>query len=199
MEAQGAATRRKLLDVSRRLMMAQGYSATSIDVICREANVTKGAFFHYFKTKQALGEQVLRDYWETRQRQFQDALPANDGTPLGQLRAFLDAVASVFMNDPDGMTCLAGSFTQELASNSSHFRVLTAGLFAEWAQQVRPLLNAAKSASPAAADADIDLLAEHIIVVIEGALILALARNNRDVIARHVNLLDQQLKHIFQQ
>lgn len=199
METQGAATRRKLLDISRRLMMAQGYSATSIDVICREANVTKGAFFHYFKTKQDLGEQLLRDYWETRQRQFKDALPANDGTPLGQLRAFLDAVASVFMNDPDGMTCLAGSFTQELASNSPHFRQLTAGLFAEWAQQVRPLLNAASAASPAAEDADVDLLAEHIIVVIEGALILALARNNRAVIARHVNLLDQQLQHVFRQ
>lgn len=197
MDTQGAATRRKLLDISRRLMMAQGYSATSIDVICREASVTKGAFFHYFKTKQALGEALLQDYWETRQRQFGDALPAHDGTPLGQMRAFLDAIARVFMDDPDGVTCLAGSFTQELAQNNAHFRVLTAALYAEWAQQVKPLLNAARDASPAAVDADIDLLAEHIIVVIEGALILALARSDRAVIARHLDLLDHQLRLIF--
>lgn len=192
-------TERTLLDIARQQMMMRGYNATSIDEICRLAGVTKGAFFHYFRTKQALGEHVLRDYWETRQRQFQQALPVHDGTPLGHLNAFLEAVGSVFMNDPDGITCLAGSFTQELAANRLNFRVLTAGLFGAWAQQAKPLLHAAQAASPAAVDVDVDLLSDHIIVVIEGALILALARDDRAIIANHLKLLSQQFETIFGQ
>ena len=51
---QGTA-RRKLLDSALRLIRAQGYSATSVDDLCAAAGVTKGAFFHHFKSKEELG------------------------------------------------------------------------------------------------------------------------------------------------
>jgi TetR/AcrR family transcriptional repressor of nem operon len=42
----GSATRTKLFDTSTRLMLAKGYSETSIDQICSAAKVTKGGVFH---------------------------------------------------------------------------------------------------------------------------------------------------------
>jgi len=51
-------TREQLLDVATRLFGAQGYADTSISDICAELDITKGALFHHFKTKDALFREV---------------------------------------------------------------------------------------------------------------------------------------------
>jgi TetR/AcrR family transcriptional repressor of nem operon len=47
--------RPKLLDAALSVIRTKGYSATSVDELCAAAGVTKGAFFHYFKSKDELG------------------------------------------------------------------------------------------------------------------------------------------------
>lgn len=51
-------TREQLLDVATRLFGEQGYADTSISDICAELDITKGALFHHFKTKDALFREV---------------------------------------------------------------------------------------------------------------------------------------------
>jgi hypothetical protein len=109
----------------------------------------------------------------------------------------LAGVAEVFMGDPDGCSCLAGSFTQELATTHPAFRELVAGLFRDWADQIKPVLEAARAQSRQPDRIDVGLLADHIIVVVEGAIILALARQDRRVIAHHLDLLGGYLDHTF--
>jgi AcrR family transcriptional regulator len=47
-------TRRKLVDVGRRLWRAQGFSATTVGEICEAAGVAKGTFYFYFPRKEDL-------------------------------------------------------------------------------------------------------------------------------------------------
>ncbi len=190
-------TKQKLLAISKQLMMSKGYNATTVDEICKIAEVTKGAFFYYFKTKEELGVNVLNYYWHNRQQQFAEFNWVEEKEPLNQIQGFLDAVADVFMNDPDGYSCLAGSFTQELAETNQTFQELVSILFTEWAKQIKPVLQAAKDSAASPDDIDIDLLADYIVGVIEGALILASARQNRNLIARHLELLIAHLQCIF--
>jgi TetR/AcrR family transcriptional repressor of nem operon len=197
LDKQITATKQKLLDVSTQLMMSKGYNATTVEEICKIANVTKGAFFHYFKTKEDLGVSVLNLYWQTRSRQFSESKWMVAPTPLQQIQRFLTVVADVFMNDPNGYSCLAGSFSLELATTSTLFRELVAGLFLEWAQQIKPILQQAKGLASSPSMIDVDLLADYIISVIEGALILALARQDRFVIAQQLNVLYSHLQLVF--
>ncbi|QPB23130.1 TetR/AcrR family transcriptional regulator (plasmid) [Rhizobium sp. CC1099] len=46
----------ELLDCAQRLFFAHGYNHTTINDIIREAGVSKGAFYHYFPSKEALLE-----------------------------------------------------------------------------------------------------------------------------------------------
>lgn len=190
-------TKQKLLDISLQLMMSKGYNATKILEICELAEVTKGAFFHYFKTKEMLGVSVLDYYWQTRRRQFADSDWISSDDPITQIRNFVMAVSDVFMADPKGYSCLAGSFSQELATTSSTFQGLVSTIFAEWADQIKPILQTAMESARNGHDIDIDLLADHIIVVIEGALVLALARQDRSVIAQQLDMLCSYLESIF--
>ena len=47
--------RTALLDATLVLVRKQGWAATSVDQLCRSVGVTKGAFFHHFPSKDALG------------------------------------------------------------------------------------------------------------------------------------------------
>ena len=47
-------TRGRILDAAVKRFAIAGYDATSVDEICGEAGVSKGAFYHHFPTKQAV-------------------------------------------------------------------------------------------------------------------------------------------------
>src|SRR6202011_2722692 len=47
------------LDVAQRLVQSKGYEAMSIQDVLNELEASKGAFYHYFDSKQALLEAVI--------------------------------------------------------------------------------------------------------------------------------------------
>jgi len=50
------------LDVAQRLVQAKGYEAMSIQDVLDELEASKGAFYHYFESKQALLEAVVERF-----------------------------------------------------------------------------------------------------------------------------------------
>jgi len=47
-------TKNELLNAALAVIRSKGYSATTVDDICRKAGVSKGSFFHYFPSKEHL-------------------------------------------------------------------------------------------------------------------------------------------------
>lgn len=93
---QAAATRRRLLDASRRLFTAKGFAHTSTEELVREAGVTRGALYHHFRDKADLFAAVFEEVEEGVTRDAMAA--ANDAGPPGTwehllagANAFLDA------------------------------------------------------------------------------------------------------------
>ena len=56
------ATKQKLMDAAQPLMIQNGYVATTVDEICAAAEVTKGAFFYHFDSKEALARELLERF-----------------------------------------------------------------------------------------------------------------------------------------
>jgi TetR/AcrR family transcriptional repressor of nem operon len=57
-------TRQNLLDVARRIVLAKGYAAVGINEVLAEAGVPKGSFYHYFDSKDAFGEALMKRYFD---------------------------------------------------------------------------------------------------------------------------------------
>jgi len=49
----------KLLDAALQVIRTKSYTATTIDDICATASLTKGSFFHHFKSKEDLALAAL--------------------------------------------------------------------------------------------------------------------------------------------
>src|SRR5688572_9342897 len=60
--------RRALLEAAHTLVRRKGWAGTSVDELCAEAGVTKGAFFHHFASKEALGV-AAAEQWTERARE----------------------------------------------------------------------------------------------------------------------------------
>ncbi len=86
MQQRSETTRAHILDAARKLFARSGYESASVDAICAEAGVSKGAFYHHFPTKQAIFLQLLENWLSGLETQLETA---REGT---------ENVAQVFVN-----------------------------------------------------------------------------------------------------
>jgi len=62
MQQRSEETRTQIIKSAIKLFSIRGYAAASVDMICKDAGISKGAFYHHFESKQALFLALL-DTW----------------------------------------------------------------------------------------------------------------------------------------
>ncbi len=62
MPRNGAPTRQRILDAAERLVIDNGYAATSVDKVIAAAQSSKGSFFHHFASKDDLARALVERY-----------------------------------------------------------------------------------------------------------------------------------------
>jgi len=63
-QARATQTKGNILEAAERLFAVQGYEATSVSMICDAAGVSKGAFYHHYKTKQSVFLELMQRWLE---------------------------------------------------------------------------------------------------------------------------------------
>lgn len=69
---------RHILSVAQTIIGAKGYAAVGLTEILNAADVPKGSFYHYFKSKDAFGEALLNQYFEDYLAEIDQTLFSND-------------------------------------------------------------------------------------------------------------------------
>lgn len=83
------ARRDELLDVAQRLFARNGYDATSVSQIIAELGVSKGAFYHYFESKEDLLESLACRFARTTAAQADALLRDPTMDAFARLTAFM--------------------------------------------------------------------------------------------------------------
>jgi AcrR family transcriptional regulator len=65
MQQRSEETRTQIIKSAIKLFSINGYTAASVDMICKDARISKGAFYHHFKSKQALFLALLDGWLQT--------------------------------------------------------------------------------------------------------------------------------------
>lgn len=73
--AVGAATRKRIYDVTKKLFYEKGIKATSYKDICEAAEVNRGLIPYYFKSKSNIAVQVLEEFVESMERAINERWP----------------------------------------------------------------------------------------------------------------------------
>lgn len=75
--------KQRILDTGRGIILGKGFSAVGLNEILSTAQVPKGSFYHYFKSKEAFGEALVDNYVADYLTQV-DSLLRDDGAPAAE-------------------------------------------------------------------------------------------------------------------
>jgi len=179
-------------------MLGKGFVATTVDEICEAAGLTKGSFFHYFESKEALGQAVLDRFVASRYQSIQAAPFSKNSDPLQRVYGYLDFVIKMSQEPSVRKGCLLGSFAQDLSETHPDIRKSCARHFTGWAELLKQDLDKAKAKYAPKARFDTSSLAEHFIAVFEGSIILAKSKRDPELFEKNLRHFKRYLKNLFE-
>lgn len=193
-----ASARQKLLDAALSVIRTKGYAATTIDLLCAEAGVAKGSFFHHFKNKEALGV-AAAEYWSEMTGAFFDAAPYHDhADPLDRVLGYIDFRKAILTGKVPQFTCLVGTMVQEVYETYPELRAACDASISGHAAKIEADIAEAVKLHGIRADCTPRSLALHTQAVLQGAFILAKAKGSADIAATSVDHLRRYLELLFQ-
>jgi TetR/AcrR family transcriptional repressor of nem operon len=190
-------TREKLLAAAQELMLAKGYTATSVDEICTAANLTKGSFFHYFEDKEHLGRVVAERFAGSMKQLFDSAPFHQKEDPLDRVFGRIDFLIELSRSPQAPKGCLLGTFVQELSATHPSIREVCAVCFGETARSFQRDLEEAKAKHTPLASWSPQSVAEHWVAIAQGSIILAKAKQDTKVMGENLLHFREYLKVLF--
>jgi len=174
----------KFLDAALHVIRAKGYNSTRIEDICDAAGLTKGSFFHHFDSKEDLALAAAEHWGAVTGALFAAAPYRALPDPLDRLLAYVDFRKALLRGELPEFTCLVGTMVQEV-------------------YETHPAIRQAcdKSISDHAATLESDIAEAMrkygIHAVIQGALVLAKAKQGAAVAAECIDHLRRYLQLLF--
>lgn len=172
-------TRKTLLEAAYEEIHHYGFQAASLSRILAKAGLTKGALYHHFPTKLALGYAVVDEViheeilncWATPLADCQD--------PIGCLMNLLQKAAQEAGYEFVEMGCPLNNLAQEMSPVDEGFRQKLGNIYTLWRQAIANALAAGQANGKVRADVNAEAVAIFIVAAIEGCL--GMAKNARDI------------------
>lgn len=168
-----AETRERLLRTAFQLFHEQGYHATGVATILREAGVNAGSMYHFFSSKDDLLLKVLEFALDYLEPMVMAPAEAASVDPLERVFVLLDQYREWIGANQCRMGCPMGNLALEVSDGNPEARELIHRNFENWAERVEGWLRSAADELPA--DTDLRRLARFVLTVLEGGLMQARA------------------------
>lgn len=179
-------SRDRILDAAQDLILSRGFSAMTIDSICKAAETTKGGFFYHFESKEELGEAALARFWNNAEKRQSEASFNSATNPVSLLEGYLEFAIEAYQSPELQKGCMLAIFTMELAESNEQLFKEAAKRFSAWRTSLHEMYTAA--AAHAGNSMDAKAWSDLYISTLEGALLLAKSNNDPDAIKRSLGL-----------
>lgn len=169
-------TRERILDAAMRLFHEQGYAATGVAAILREAGVNSGSLYNLFPSKEALLAGVLDRHIERLEPDLMRPVREHTDDPIERVFALLQAYRKGLEFTGCTLGCPIGNLALEVSNTYPPARQRVARHFDGWCAEVRGWLEAAGDRLPP--DVDRARLSRFVLTVMEGAIMQARAHGS---------------------
>jgi TetR/AcrR family transcriptional regulator, transcriptional repressor for nem operon len=166
-------TRERLLQTAFQLFHEQGYHATGVATILREAGVNAGSMYHFFSNKDDLLLKVLEFALDYLEPMVMGPAEAAGVDPIERVFVLLNQYREWIGANQCRMGCPIGNLALEVSDGNPEARALIHRNFENWAGRVEGWLRSAAHEFPAGTD--LRRLARFVLTVMEGGLMQARA------------------------
>ena len=184
-------TRGKLLNAAFQEMYRHGFQAASLETILARAGVTKGALYHHFPDKAALGyavvEEVVRGLMLTR---WLGPLEQDEGDAVTGLRRVLRQRAENLTSRETELGCPLNNLAQEMSPLDQRFRRAIDAVFEAWRAGFAQVLERGQAEGTVRQDVDPNQVAAFIVAAAEGSYGLAKGANSAAMLKGNLTVLE---------
>jgi TetR/AcrR family transcriptional repressor of nem operon len=184
------ATREKLLRAAFEEIYRRGFQAASLDTILAQAGVTKGALYHHFPTKAALGyavvDEVVRGLLLER---WLGVLQAQPGDPVTALQGTLRHRAANLTAGEIELGCPLNNLAQEMSPLDEQFRRSVDATFETWREGFAQVLVRGQAEGTVRRDVDAKKVATFIVAAVEGSYGLAKSSQSGPMVRANLEVL----------
>ena len=187
-------TKERILRTAFQLFHEQGFHATGVATIVREAGVNPGSLYHFFESKDQLLLSVLEFALGYLGPAVMEPVESRTSDPIARIFALLSQYRDGMLRHGCRMGCPIGNLALEVSDGNPEARGLIHRNFENWASRVEGWLVAAGDRLPPGVNRA--QLARFILTVMEGGLMQARAADDLKpfdesvaVLRDHLNLL----------
>jgi len=202
MAERGQTTRERILETAQSLVLAKGFAATSIDDILKAAEVTKGAFFHHFRSKAELARTLVERFAENDFAVFDEWERRSNALADDPYQALLIYI-KLFEEWQENLTepfagCLFAVYVYESRVFEEDVNDFISISFRRWQNYYEKKLDEVIKSRPPKIEVTAAELAETMVSMLEGAFILARSHREPEIITRQSRMFRTYLKLLFE-
>ena len=166
-------TRQSLLQAAFREVYRYGFQSAGIDTILAATNVTKGALYYHFESKEALGNAIIEEVVAeiTSDRWMRPLEQSKDKNPVDALIGIVRAIPARPGDVKRG--CPLVNLTQEMSLLNEQFRKRLERIFKAWQEGIATALREGQHAGTVRRDLVPEETASFLIAMVEGYEVLA--------------------------
>ena len=116
-------TRQHILDIGQKLIVAKGFSCVGLAQLLQAADVPKGSFYHYFRSKEQFGEALIQDYFEAYKAELDQLFSDTSLTGYQRLMVYWQRWLAVQTEGCVDKRCLVVKLSAEVADLSEAMRL----------------------------------------------------------------------------
>jgi TetR/AcrR family transcriptional repressor of nem operon len=169
-------TRGRLLRAAFQEMHRSGFRNADLDTILARAGVTKGALYHHFDNKEALGYAVVDEVIASNLHQKWVLPLRNAKSPIDVLVRIVQSES--LKREDIQRSCPLLNLSQEMSGIDEGFRRRTARLFRDWHDAIAEALREGQKRGMVRSDVNANETATFLIAAYEGYVVLA--KNSQD-------------------
>jgi TetR/AcrR family transcriptional repressor of nem operon len=173
----------RLLRHGTKLFYAQGFHGTTVDAVLASAGVPKGSFYHHFGSKDVFGQAVLDRYMQFQIDLLHKWAAKKNLSTSAKLVGYFKEISQIFIKSGYQRACLTGKFSTEVAAASEPFREQLDGQLRAWKAGIVELLSAGQSDGDVRQDRTAEDLADAVLSLIQGSLLIALSTRDKHALA----------------
>lgn len=197
----GLDTKSRILATAKKLVLEKGFAGTSLDEILKGTGVTKGAFFHHFRSKAELGRKLVERFADDDFELFDtftSRAAALADNPLQEVLIFLKLFDEWLDELPEPFAgCMFAVYVYENQQFDPEINEFIAKSFRRWAAYYEDKFAGVLAARRPAVEISAEELAEMAVSLLEGAFILSRAYKEPGLIARQSRLFQSFLRLLF--
>jgi TetR/AcrR family transcriptional repressor of nem operon len=167
--------RERILDSAVALMHERGYSSIGVEDIMQRAGVGKSSFYHFFKSKEALGVAAIDEYSDRSETNLFVKAFGDDIEPLDRPLLLMQMICT---DDMPVLGCLGGNSAAENSTTSEAMRERTEVFLGRLRGHFFAAYTEAVSEMDLHPDAPVDKLADASVAYLQGVLLMCRARKS---------------------